>query len=604
MINFKYKELIRNIKKWSINFYGNNYFSGLINFSKNTDLSDVEILNERYFTYVMNIFEFGYIKDVLNKEESKYLYSVLSYFAFSEIVVNNLVYQSQLTITDQEIKSQEDRLRYNFCNIVDHDLCENIGINLFEYNIIENENENKNYQLIDLSFCKLNRPKINIPNFQKGIENLSYNTLKLLPLNESEFAQHLFIAGGFVLGCLMNDNFSNEESHNKKKMSSFDDFDIDIFIYGLKTEEEANIFLKKLCHKIIERKNMYSEIYTNDLYFSRNNHTITLYIFDRFIYNGKFERYNFQIQFILRLYDSPDQILCGFDVDSCCIGFTNNRLIALPRFIRAYSEGYNLIDPDRESPSYTYRLIKYSLRGFKIAVLPHIYQEYINKKDNKLFFQGGIGKLIFCEKKLEKFNMSEKYKRIRKIRYRRYTRYINKKIFPTIKLYYTKYINEQDLYDFIDFIKNVEYLRNLNSTEEIINYLQNNYPESKLILSNKNYNFNEIIKNEIINNTINKNINKPNNIFVNLFENISDDKKISTSTYDNFYKINKNVRYHSFEFIKNFCNLKKKDIYFSKNVNDIFELPEEYNIPRTPIWINSLKACLQGSTNEYFKGVF
>ncbi len=602
MVKITYKDLVRNIEQWTIEFYGINYFTGLINCSKNYDLSEVEILDERYFTYIMNIFEFGYIKDILNTEDAHYLHYILSYFSFTSTVIENLVFQSQLSLSDQKIKSEEDRIRFTYCNIVEHKLNENIIIDLFNYREEEGEEKESihNYELVDLSFCKLTRPSINVSDFEKGIKNMSYNTLKLLPLNEPEFAKHLFIAGGFVLGCLMDGNFQYDENNNKKKMSSFDDFDIDIFIYGLKTEEEANIFLKKLFHKIVERKNMYTEIYRNDLYFSRNNHTITLYIFNSFRYNGHFERSNFQIQFILRLYESPEQILCGFDVDSCCVGFTNNSLIALPRFVRAYKKGYNLIDPNRESPSYTYRLIKYSLRGFNIAVLPHIYKNYKANLNNHLFAQG-IGKLIYCQTKLDKFNASQKYKNLRKYRYRRRI-YTMKKSIPTIKLYYTKNITEQELYDFIDFIKNIDIPNNLNSPEDIIEYIQTTYPETKIIFSNKNYNFIKIIKNEIIENK--KNIlNEVTNLFDNIIEN---EERISKSTYDTFYKVNKNVRHNSFHFIVNFCNSNKskKNVYFSQSVDDIFLLPEDFNIPRRPTWINSLRACLQDSTNEFFKGVF
>jgi len=46
----------------------------------------------------------------------------------------------------------------------------------------------------------------------------------------------------------------------------------------------------------------------------------------------------------------------------------NTKFLALPRFIRAFETKTNTIDPTRQSPTYTRRLIKYFDRGFAIAI--------------------------------------------------------------------------------------------------------------------------------------------------------------------------------------------------------------------------------------------
>ena len=58
----------------------------------------------------------------------------------------------------------------------------------------------------------------------------------------------------------------------------------------------------------------------------------------------------------------------GFDIDSCCFGFTGTRVIGLPRAIRAIVKSQNLIDPSRMSKTYESRLAKYARRGFAVAV--------------------------------------------------------------------------------------------------------------------------------------------------------------------------------------------------------------------------------------------
>ena len=77
------------------------------------------------------------------------------------------------------------------------------------------------------------------------------------------------------------------------------------------------------------------------------------------------------VQIVLRLYESPAEVLLGFDVDCCCVGFDGERVWALPRAIRAIQHGCNILNPLHAWPSkasYEYRLVKYALRGYAIAV--------------------------------------------------------------------------------------------------------------------------------------------------------------------------------------------------------------------------------------------
>lgn len=74
------------------------------------------------------------------------------------------------------------------------------------------------------------------------------------------------------------------------------------------------------------------------------------------------------IQVIHRLYYSLQHVLLGFDIDSCCLGYDGNRLLALPRAMRALRDRYNVVDITRQSTTYEQRLAKYAKRGFRIAV--------------------------------------------------------------------------------------------------------------------------------------------------------------------------------------------------------------------------------------------
>jgi len=81
-----------------------------------------------------------------------------------------------------------------------------------------------------------------------------------------------------------------------------------------------------------------------------------------------FKNRNTEIQIVLRLYQTPSEILHGFDVDSCCIGFDGNDIWMTHRACFAVKNGYNTVNFNRLSPSYELRLAKYGCRGVAIKI--------------------------------------------------------------------------------------------------------------------------------------------------------------------------------------------------------------------------------------------
>jgi hypothetical protein len=51
------------------------------------------------------------------------------------------------------------------------------------------------------------------------------------------------------------------------------------------------------------------------------------------------------IQVILRLYHDPAEILLGFDIDSCTVGFNGSNVLCLPRFKRAITQVSAILFP-------------------------------------------------------------------------------------------------------------------------------------------------------------------------------------------------------------------------------------------------------------------
>jgi hypothetical protein len=82
-------------------------------------------------------------------------------------------------------------------------------------------------------------------------------------------------------------------------------------------------------------------------------------------------------QVILRLYRTPSEILHGFDVDCCSIGYDGQDIWLTQRALHAISTGMNVFSFERMSPSYEWRLAKYGGRGFSVKV-PNFFRDRVN----------------------------------------------------------------------------------------------------------------------------------------------------------------------------------------------------------------------------------
>ncbi|RIA84952.1 ankyrin repeat-containing domain protein [Glomus cerebriforme] len=196
---------------------------------------------------------------------------------------------------------------------------------------------------------------------------------------------NVFAAGGAVLSCLLpipkeydvGPRKIREWYHNIAYKSS----DIDLFIYGLNDEaakQKMEEIYETVCNAVPWEVACF-----------RSNHCVT--ILSQYPYR--------HIQIVLRLYKSPSEILTGFDVDCCCVGFDGKNVWALPRAHQAIIKQCNMIDLTRRSPSYEMRLAKYTERGFEIKVPllersridPTIYEKSFEKLN-------GLARLLVLER--------------------------------------------------------------------------------------------------------------------------------------------------------------------------------------------------------------
>jgi hypothetical protein len=196
-------------------------------------------------------------------------------------------------------------------------------------------------------------------------------------------------AGGPVLACLL--PFEDAAKVSKRSIrkhyhsEAYPTSDINLFLWGL-TPERAELKIKSI----------YEAVHDSipwDVTCIRTKHTVSIY-----------SQYPYRpIQIVLRLYQSPAEILAGFDIDASCCAYDGSRVWANPRAIVAMIRQCNTVDMLRRSPSYEVRLAKYSSRGFEVHVPnlkredidPTIYERSIPKME-------GLARLLVLERLTDK----------------------------------------------------------------------------------------------------------------------------------------------------------------------------------------------------------
>lgn len=90
------------------------------------------------------------------------------------------------------------------------------------------------------------------------------------------------------------------------------------------------------------------------------------------------------VQFILRQYTCPSEIVHGFDVGSCCLITDGLKVWTTMRGMYSLATLTNWFDPSRSSETYDTRLCKYHNRGFRI-MLPMVDEISLNNEAYQRF---------------------------------------------------------------------------------------------------------------------------------------------------------------------------------------------------------------------------
>ena len=218
------------------------------------------------------------------------------------------------------------------------------------YEIYNREKSYRNLQNYD-NLINITNENIDLDYSPNVEENLIYAPKDQVPydfkldkiinkLNEilKSYSQYIFICGGAALYYYA----------YKNVQITIDNNDVDIFLSYADENIAKEILLT------IFNNNEFSSFSISEGAFS---------------FKMNVEGEMFKIQIIKRLYQSPSEIIHGFDIDCSCILLTMDKKIFITeRGLYSLKNQTNFINFDKLSPSYEDRLYKYYKRGFSMWI--------------------------------------------------------------------------------------------------------------------------------------------------------------------------------------------------------------------------------------------
>jgi hypothetical protein len=298
--------------------------------------------------------------DIKNKDYDKYKHNIDYY------LINEHIYPIEFeNIRNYEKISriQENNRKIDLITIdKDTDFTRNriIEESIDNNDILYNNRREKKLRTIKINKDLINNPKeeflskIMYPLHQKVYDNQKVNPFPYGNCCDLDFS-YICIAGGSVINSIINTKIN----------------DLDIFLVIPKTYsdiERANIADNKITYLINYFHSKFSQDF--DIIVIRSLNCISIHVakIENHYNNMYIKKVYIEYQIILRIYDSINEILLGFDLDSCCFAFDGNRLLSTKRGLFSLKYGINMLDFGRYSLTYRRRLRKYALRGFGVYI--------------------------------------------------------------------------------------------------------------------------------------------------------------------------------------------------------------------------------------------
>lgn len=375
---------IQQLNKWKKN---SEYIDTVLNSYHDEEILEInlsKIVDMYSLLIIFNFFETEKLHNVEYHQKLSIL-NGLAYFGVKSHILNSikkglgLVWK--LTQVDAEIQNFEHQLKTELDIIKKmsdstkqkfkyENMDNNIILNKDTYNVLYEKLYNSMNNVTSITcgqklryetlsnFCQKIHPEFHLSFIKQEFEKLSLDIFKDIP--------DCVVAGGMI---------SKHFTYN----SYFIDTDYDVFLLT-NCEKRAFEIIKLLYDR------MNTKLKT---YILKTKNTVTLY-------NSKYE-----VQIITKFYNNITEVFTHFDLDSCCVGYSNGKLYALPRFIRSLAYSGNVFDPYKNSPSYIHRLKKYNKRGF------NIYIPGLNKNDNDYNKNNCIVKIL--REKSDRFEKDSDY---------------------------------------------------------------------------------------------------------------------------------------------------------------------------------------------------
>lgn len=185
-------------------------------------------------------------------------------------------------------------------------------------------------------------------------ERLALHTCGLL--DHDFFVPGLYLAGGSVLRWLLEDP------------KGFIGSDYDVFFINALSPSQA----ERLLQQSIDKLKVKAQLHGAEVKEHSSDYAVSVDIYWGIVH--------IIVQFVTRIYRSPAEVLTGFDLDSCSVGFDGEKLMCTTRFARSLATRCNYVDLTRRSLTYEYRLWKYSRRGFAVRCLvPHGFEDQVRR---------------------------------------------------------------------------------------------------------------------------------------------------------------------------------------------------------------------------------
>lgn len=187
-------------------------------------------------------------------------------------------------------------------------------------------------------------------------------TAALVPALRAVLAssRHLVLAGGYAARVLFDRQVHDDAAYHGQ--------DVDLFVWlPLGDDDEREARASAILADVIRILRAHYPL--GRLFYSAN--AVTFHTGPSFDDEGDTPVSVFQV--VLRLYSCPDEVLLGFDIaaSSVALGLDEDGLVvvyATEGFKASVIAGAVWVDPERQSDSYAWRLVKYAKRGYEVLL--------------------------------------------------------------------------------------------------------------------------------------------------------------------------------------------------------------------------------------------